>query len=254
MRLGDALETFNRLTKIFSIIIILTLIAAIGAALWAVYKYIPDLRGKIREGTAQAVAQWFPVSPDGEFSYDLDISLHPRRCRLINLDITNGSGKVLQNLTLNKYNLKAASVELDLDALLKGQQSYITGIEGVALNGEILLADLGAYYIPDKSGITNIGFEYDEFTEKVILRFEITELALGRITVTGKVTPTEDREGITLAERKYFNIEGQMPADIIQFIEEHSNLDIEFSISDFPLKVKKFTLTTKSLNVELERE
>jgi len=234
--------------------IVVALIAAIGVALWDVYKNIPDLRRKIREGSAQTVARWFPVSPDGEFFYDLDISLSPRRCRLINLNVTNGSGKVLDNLLLAKYNLKAASVELDLDDILKGRQSYITGIEGVALNGEILLADLGAYYIPDKSGISKIGYEYDEFTEKVILRFDITELALGRITVTGKVIPTGDREGITLTERKYFNIEGPLPDDIVKFVEEHANFDIEFSLSDFPLQVKRLTLAKKSMSIELERE
>ena len=247
------METINRLAKIISIVVLAALIVAVGAALWAVYKYIPGLKAKIHDEASQAVTQLVPLGPDGTFSYDLVIDLSPKRCRLVNFDVTNGSGQILKDIKFNSYDFKAASVEVDPDTLFNGGTINVTGLEGVALNGEILLADLAAYYTPDNSGISNIGFEYDEFTEKVKLEFDMATLPLGRLTLTAKVTPINDRETLTLTDRKYFNIEEPLPNDIVRFIEEHTNFDLKFSAFDFPLKVKRFGFTAKSMTIELER-
>ena len=247
------MATLNRLIRIISVIVIAALVVALGAGIWAVYRYIPQLKGRIGDATAQAVAQWFPLGENGEFSYDLDIKLHPRECKLIDFSVSNGSGKVLRDLQVDKYDLKAAAISIDLDDLLKNQQANMTGMEGVEFHGDILLADLGAYYVSEKSGIKDIGMEYDDFTEKVILRFDVVEPPLGRIVIEGKVSPTGDKRGITLAERRYYNIEGPLPEDLVKVVEGHTNLDIEFAISDFPLTVKKISLTKKSLSIELER-
>jgi hypothetical protein len=233
--------------------VIAVLIGTTGIAIWAIYKYIPNLLERTRQNTLNAVRQWFPLGPDGSFSYDLDINLSPRRCRLTDIEIKGGVGKVLNNIEFQDYDLEITSIELDSYSLLRNGAVNVTGLEGFQFDGEMPLAALSTFYTPEKSGIRNAEWEYDDFTEKVILKVDIVELDIGRVTIIGKLGIIDDG-GLDLTERKYRNIHGPMAPDVIDFVEQHTELSLHFSIFDFPLNVKGFSFKDDDLHLELERE
>ena len=163
------MNTVNRIIKAVSIIVAIVIVIGILAAAWSVYFRFPKLRDEVRIRTAQVVAAWFPITEEGGFSYDLEISFSPRKCLIKDLSVTDGSGKALDDLDLAKYELLADLVELNLDAVLKDQPLKIEKLEGVSMYGEITSDAIMAYCTPDRTGMEILETDYDDFTEKVYL-------------------------------------------------------------------------------------
>jgi hypothetical protein len=247
------MEAFNRLTKAITILIIVIIVAGLIVALWGIYFYIPGLRENIRLDTAAAVGKWFQTAPDGNFTFVIEIEFTPRRCYLKDVHVNQGSGRALDDISFMTYELTADSVELDLNALIKHQPLRIIAIAGMELKGEISLDDLTAYFAPDNSGIDNITISYDDFTEKTIMKADIVELMGTDVTITGKWGIADDGS-LALVDRGYRNPDGPVDRKVIEFIEEHTNISIQFKVFDIPLDVKKQHFDGETLSVELERK
>jgi hypothetical protein len=243
----------NRITRAITILVFVAVIAAIIAALWAVYYYFPRLRVDIRAQTTAAVRKWFPISDDGSFSFDTNVNYQSRLCSLDNLLVDKGSGRVLDAISFISYDLEAESIELDLNALLKQQPLTVIDLHGVKLAGDISHEDFSGYFTPDTAGIDNIEMEYDDFTEKTIISADIVELMGADVTILGRWYITEDGS-LGLKDRSYRNPDGPVGREVIEFIEEHTDITMRFEIFDFPLELKAFDYEGAALSVELERE
>lgn len=247
------MHAVNRITKTITIIFILLIVAAIGYAAWSIYVRIPRIREDIREKTASAVAKWFPTTDEGGFSYRTEVDLENGICRLKDLYISEGEGRILDNISFTSYELRAESIDLDLDSLLKDQRLKIIEIHGLRLEGDIDVADILSYFTHDNSGISDIRMEYDDFTEKTTITADIDEMKGIRVSIIGKWGIDEDG-ALALTGRRYRNPDGSVHGEVIDFIEEHTNITISFEVFAFTLGVVDFNYDGATLMVELERE
>jgi len=243
------MRAVNKITKTITIIFILLIVAAVAYAAWSVYVRIPRMREDIQEKTAGAVAKWFPTTDEGGFSYRTEVDLKNGICGLKDLSVSEGVGRILNNINFKSYELRAESIDLDLNSLLKDQPLRIIDMHGVNIEGDIDAADIVSYFTPEISGLTDIRMEYDDFTEKTTVTADIDELKGIRVSIIGKW----EVEGgaLALTGRKYRNPDGPVHGEVIDFIEEHTNITISFEVFDFTLEVADFKFDGATLTVAL---
>ncbi len=248
------MSAINRLLKIIAFLAVLAIIIGMVAAVWAVYYYIPGLRTEIHDNARQSVVGWFPLDEDGSFSFDIDISFSPKRCRLTNIEVDGGKGAVLEGIEFRRYGATAGLMELDMEALLHDEPSSIVDLEDFKFEGDIYGEGFNTYFTPERSGISNVEWDYDDFTGKVILKVDLAELQLGRITVTG--TPEiKDGKELIIGDPKYRHIHGPVAPEVASFIEDHTDLGMKFSFQGYELNLDSFKFNKdKSLHVELSRK
>jgi len=239
----------NKITKTITIIFVLLIVAAVAYAAWSVYVRIPRMREDIQEKTAGAVARWFPTTDEGGFSYRTEVDLKNGICRLKDLSVSKGEGGILDNISFTSYELRAESIDLDLDSLLKDQPLRIIDMHGVNIEGDIDAADIVSYFTPEISGLTDIQMEYDDFTEKTTVTADIDELKGIRVGIIGKWEVVGG--ALALTGRKYRNPDGSVHGEVIDFIEEHTNITISFELFDFTLEVADFKFDGATLTVAL---
>ncbi len=247
------MRTLNRITKVISILVILLIIIGIIAALYGIYFYFPALREDIRRDTSNAVAKWFPGDSDTKFSYQIAIDLKNDKCLIKDLVVTDGTGKVLDAMSMFEYRVDADTSELDLGPLVKRQPLTLTGLKGFRLYGHIEARELRSYFTPENSGMQIKDMAYDDFTEKTIIDAVIVEVQGIDVLISGRWKIDADGN-LTLTDRSYRNPDSPVGADIVKFIEAHTDPTIRFTIFNIPLKVADFTFDGMSLTVELERE
>ena len=243
------MRTINRLTGFLTLLFIIALLAFAAYCIWSVYIRIPNLREDIREQTAGAVARWFPLAEEGGFTYDVEVDTQKDICRIKNLIVTKGANGILVGIKFASYDIKIDSIELDLNSFTDDAPLNVTGLQGVEIKGNIEAEVVRNHFNPEDSGITAIAMEYDDFTEKTTLTVDIAEITGMEISITGKWKIGEGN--LVFTDRRYHNPDGPAGAEVAEFIEEHTDISISFSMFSYPLDVTDFKFDGEYLSVEL---
>ncbi len=90
-----------------------------------------------------------------------------------------------------------------------------------------------------------------DFTEKTTLTVDIAEITGMEISITGKWKIGEGK--LVFTDRRYHNPDGPAGAEVAEFIEEHTDISISFSMFSYPLDVTDFKFDGDYLSVVLER-
>jgi hypothetical protein len=247
------MRAVNSITKTIAALVTIAILAAVVYAVWSIYVRIPGMREDIKDRTADAVGKWFPVTEEGGFSYGVEVDLKNDICSLKDLQVTGGQGRIINNINFSSYELRAESIDIELDSLLNDQPVRIIEVKGVELEGDIGAADIISYFTPDNSGIADILMDYDDFTGKTKITADIDEQMGIRVQITGKWEIDKDG-ALALTDRDYRNPDGPVDSEVIKFIEEHTNITIGFKVFDFTLDVTDFEFDGAKLTVELEHE
>jgi len=245
------MRTINRLTGFLTLLFIIALLAFAAYCIWSIYFRIPNLREDIREQTAAAVARWFPVGEGGGFTYDVEVDTVKNICLIKNLNVDKGEAGILDGIEFASYQVTIDSMEIDLKTFTENQPLKVTGLQGVEIKGNIEAEVIRNRFIPGDSGITAIAMEYDDFTEKTTITADIAEITGMEISITGKWKIENGK--LVLADRKYHNPDGPAGAEVVKFIEEHTDISISFSMLSYPLDVTGFKFDGAIMSVELER-
>lgn len=245
------MRTINRLTCSLTILITIAVFAFTGYCIWLFYVRIPNFREDIREQTANAVTRWFPIGEEGGFTYDVEVDQLNDICFIKNLNVDKGEGGILNGIEFASYQVTIDSIKIFLRSLIDDQPLKVMGLQGVEIKGDIEAEVIRNHFNPKDSGITAIAMDYDDFTEKTTITADIAEITGMEISITGK-WKIEDGK-LILADRKYHNPDGPASIEVIEFIEEHTDISISFSMLGYPLDVTGFKFDGAIMSVELER-